>query len=290
MALRTLTIEATNEAYHETFLRFVPRVFPIDFRPWYAIGGWNEAYTVFGLFDGDEMIAAAARLHMECVVHGETVMAYQLGAVGVLPALRGRGHGRAVLSYLLEATPRDAAVFLFGNPTVVDFYLRFGFKRVHEHAFAANVDIAPSPHRLHKLSREQLGHHHVVARVGQIAEPVTITFGARDYGHLAAWYLSNDYADGFYYAPAEDAVIVAQQRGDNLHLLEILAPEEVDLTTLLPQVIDAPVRTLSLGFTPDRYVLNARVVGRADEEAPLFIRGPLALGERPFLFPALART
>lgn len=290
MPLRTVTIEATDVANHPAFLRYAPRVFPVDFQPWYAIGGWNDAYTVFALFDGDEIIAAAGRTHMECVVHGETVMAYQLGAVGVLPPRRGQGHSRTVLAYLLESTPRDAPVFLFGNRDVVDYYPRFGFTRVQEHAFRAQVDIAPSPHRLHKLSREELGHHHLIARVGQIAEPVTAIFGARDYGHVAAWYLSNDYADAFFYAPAEDAVIVAQQHGDDLRLLDVLAPEEVDLRALLPQIIDAKVRTVSLGFTPDQYLQKATVSGPADQDTPLFVRGPLALGDRPFLFPALART
>jgi predicted N-acetyltransferase YhbS len=290
MTLRAVTIEASDVALHEAFLRFIPRVFPIDFRSWYAIGGWTDAYTVFALLDGDEVVASAASSRMECVVHGRTVFGHQLGAVGVSPEHRGRGLGRMVMESLLARLASDDLTFLFANESVLDFYPRFGFRRVQEHLFGAEVDIVPSRHRLHPLAADQLAHHALIAEVGRIAEPVTEYFGARDYGHSAAWYLSNFYSDCFYYTPGDDAVIVAKQAGDVLHVIDVIAPEQVDLDALLPHIVSAPVRRLELGFTPDRYVTHARVVGDAGADSPLFVRGAFSPGDLPFKYPLLAQT
>jgi predicted N-acetyltransferase YhbS len=290
MSLRAVAIEASDVALHEAFLRFIPRVFPVDFRSWYATGGWTDGYTVFALLEGDQLVASAAVSRMECVVHGRTVIGHQLGAVGVAPEQRGRSLGRRVLEHALAHLPGDDLTFLFANETVLDFYPRFGFRRVQEHRYGAEVDIVPAPHRLRTLAADQLAHHYLIAEVGRIAEPVTEHFGARDYGQTAAWYLSNFYADCFYYAPGEDAVIVAEQTGDLLHLIDVIAPEQVDLDALLPCVVSAPVRRIALGFTPDRYVTHARVLGPTGEDAPLFVRGAFSPGERPFKYPLLAQT
>ena|GEM_PF-3430567 len=61
---------------------------------------------------------------------------------GCLPSHRGRGLARVVMSAALEACG-DAPGLLFANPTVRQFYPRFGFQPWRQTLFAAGHEAVP---------------------------------------------------------------------------------------------------------------------------------------------------
>jgi predicted N-acetyltransferase YhbS len=264
----------------------VPRA---SFRRWYELGGWNEGYVAFSIADGADIVASASLQRMNIVLRGEWITGWQLGAVGVLPQWRGRGLQRQIMQRLLGSIDGKDIVFLFANDTVLDFYPLFGFKRVIENVFAAEYCVKPASEPLRALSIDRAEDLALLARVAAAAEPTTREFGARDYGGVLLWYWANFYDGCFYYCEAEDAIIVADLDGATLRICDVLARTPFDLRSYLPRVAKDAAQRVELGFTPDVWWPDARVI--ADyTDSPLFVRGAHRLPEAQFKFPMLAQT
>jgi GNAT superfamily N-acetyltransferase len=290
MSLSAITITHADAALHEAFLRYVPRVFPsIDFRAWHARGGWTDRYRVFALFDGEEILASASLFQMDLVLEGQRVRGQQLGAVGTLDSQRGRGFSRAVMERLLAHTRDDDLVFLFANDSVLDFYPRFGFSRMREQVFRMPFEARPAGEPLRTLDLSVAEDRACLARIAARAEPVTQRFGARDYGSVVLWYACNFFPRALRHVPELDAVIAVAQQGDRLHVLDVQAPGPLDLRALVPRLIEAPITSLELFFTPER-LLPAAAPSAEYTESPLFVRGPHRLPAGPFKYPVFAQT
>jgi predicted N-acetyltransferase YhbS len=289
--LRAITITHVDREWHEAYLDFVPKVFPrISFRAWYEHGGWDDGYVAFALVDGDRIVANAAVSRMNLVFRGEPSLGWQLGAVGTLPDLRGRGLQNQLIPRLLEHTGSDDLVFLFANHHVLDFYPRFGFERVRESIFVSEHRVSPSGTPLRVLELENPQDRALLQRVAAEAEPVTELFGARDYGNTVLWYWSNFYRDGLRYDAEHDAILIVDQSNDLLRVYDILSRKQLDLRSFVPRVISAPIAQVEFGFTPSRYWPTA--TPKADyTDSPLFALRPHPLpNNEHFKFPMLAQT
>ena len=290
MNLQPFIITHVDVAWHEAYLRYVPRVFPrASFRKWYERGGWDENYYAVAIRDGDEIIANASLMRMSLLLHRRELTGWQLGAVGVVPERRGAGLQREILPQALDVAGRDDVVFLFANDSVLDFYPRFGFRRAQEVVFGADHAVMPAKDRLRVLSPDCESDCKLLARVSAGAQPVTEVFGARQYGSVLLWYWTNFYQDCFYYWEECDALVIAEQDGDCLRICDVLASERIELRSCLQRVATAPVRRLEFGFTPGVWWPEARPISPYND-SPLFVRGAHDLPATPFKFPLLAQT
>lgn len=290
MSLQPLTITCRDREWHEAFIDYVPKVFPrASFRRWYHLGGWDDSYVTFAMADGADIVANASMQRMQIVLRGEWITGWQLGAVGVVPAWRGRGLSRQIMQNLLGSVDEKDFVFLFANDTVLDFYPRFGFKRAIERVFAADYRVEPGGEPLRALSIDREEDRALLAKVAATAAPISLEFAARDYGGVLLWYWANFYDGCFYYCEAEDAVIVAEHDGGSLRICDVLARTAFDLQPYLPRVAKAAAQHLEFGFTPAAWWPEARAVAEY-ADSPLFFRGGRALPDVPFKFPMLAQT
>jgi predicted N-acetyltransferase YhbS len=290
MALEHLRIRHADTGRHEAFLRYVPRVFPrIDFRPWYARGGWTEAYEAHAVADGGEIVANASVMRMRLVVGGREVRGAQLGAVGSVPEMRGRGLVRPLLERVLSQLDSEVElVLLYANERVLDFYPRFGFRRVQESAFELEVALEPAPVPAPRLDLDDRAQRAAWLAACGRSVPPTERFGARDYGSVALWHACVFYPRDVHVLGEGESYAVAVQRGDTLHLLDVAAPRRFDLLGVAPRLLRAPAGRIRFGFCPERWCPAARAVGPSDD--PLFVRGAVELPAGQFRFPMLAET
>jgi ribosomal protein S18 acetylase RimI-like enzyme len=290
MSLQPVRITHADPARHEAFLRYVPRVFPrADFRRWHALGGWTADYEAHGVADGDELVANVSVMRMRLVIDGREVRGAQLGAVGSVPERRGQGLVRPLLERVLAALDRKVElVLLYANETVLDFYPRFGFRRVPERVFELEAALLPAPTPAPRLSLDDPAQRARWLDACARALPPTERFGARDYGAIALWHVCNFHPRDAYVLEGGDAYAVAVQRGDTLHLLDLAATRPFDLLAAIPGLLHGPAARIRFGFCPERWCPDARAVEPGED--PLFVRGDLSLPTEPFAFPALAHT
>ncbi len=274
-------------ALQAAFCDYVPQVFQrIDFRRWREWGQWNDDYRAFALLEDGRVLANVSVMRMRLRLQGREVTGFQLGAVGCLPSHRGLGLSRKVMEAALDFCGQTP-VLLFANPTVRDYYPRFGFAPWRQELFAAPHEAVPEGVPAPTLDLSDARVRAGLAALSNEGLPVTERFGARDYSNIATWYAANGFARPLRRL-AEDAWVFADVEGDTLHIDDIFAREPFDLRAQLPRLIDRPIRSIQFGFTPERWWPEATVAGE-DLEADLFVRGP-SLSREPHRFPVLAHT
>jgi predicted N-acetyltransferase YhbS len=286
--LPLLSLGGSDSNWHAAYCAAVRAVFArADFARWIAWGEWGADYRAFAVVDATRIVANAAVTRMQLIVNGSLVEAFQIGAVFCLPTHAGQGLARRVLDAAL-AHCGGAPVLLFGNPTVRDFYSRFGFAPRQEHAFVARYSCAPAAVPAPTLDPADPV---VRARIHALAAnglPESERFGARCHGRILTWYCANGFARPLRQL-APDLLLVAGIEGDTLHIDAVLATTEQSLEPLIARIIDQPIRQIRFGFTPDRWWPSARVAG-VDSESDLFLRGFRSMPATPHAFPLMART
>lgn len=271
---------------HADWCRLIRSVFTrADFARWIERGCWDDAYRAFVLYDGDTPVANVSRTRMRLLLDGEERRGWQLGAVCTRPEFRGRGLGRRLMEAALGDCGDDP-LLLFANPTVLDFYPRFGFVPREEWVFEAEHVATPAGTPAPVLDAADPA---VRARIRELAadgRECTQRFGARGHGDILLWYLAN----GFAPAPREPrpgTLVLCTREEDCLVVHDVLSEDGIDFSALIPALIDTPIRRLRFEFTPERLWPQARAVA-IDTEADLHVRGFVPSG--PHKFPRLAQT
>ena len=146
LGLKILRIRSTDVDWHLQFIAHVQEIFrPNHWRLWRDRGGWTTDYEIFALLDGDRIVSTIGRSRMQLVNNGHAISGYQLGAVGTLPHYRGHGLARRLMEEIVgELDHPDQPIILYANDSVVDFYPRFGFRRVAQKQYLVEVSIAPA--------------------------------------------------------------------------------------------------------------------------------------------------
>lgn len=288
--LEALRITHAARAWHQPFFSHVGQVFQgVDFRRWGALGGWTEAYEVFALAVGAEIVASIGRTRMRLVVDGQEATGFQLGAVSTREGHRGEGLSRRLIEAVLaDLDHPDQPVILFANPRVLDFYPRFGFRPVDQHRFTAPVGIAPAAIPAPVLDMARTDDRALLAAIAGRATPVNRCFAARDYFPILLWHLC-DRPMRVHHLKPFDGVAVVSEEASRLTLHDLQAPRPFPLAEALPSLVTAPAREIAFGFDPGDWWPGATPSG-PDPESYLFVRGRPAPGAGPLRFPDLAQT
>jgi predicted N-acetyltransferase YhbS len=283
-------IRHSDSVWHSRFFNFEASIFGgRTFFDWGARGGWGDRYDVFAMVVDDRIVSTVGRTSMRYVINGEARNGYQLGAVATHPDHRNRGLARRLMKTVLDEldTP-DQPIILFANSSVLDFYSRFGFRRLAQTDFIGHVDLrpaatlAPSLDLANPTDRAWLADH--CARAGAIGQ----RFAARDYYGPLLFHLTRQPRMVFR-LDSFAAVVITQQDGERLLIEDLLATRPFSLTDTLPHVCTQPVRRIEFGFHPETWWPDAKSQA-LDEDGWLFVRGAAAEVKEPIRFPDLAQT
>ena len=238
----------------------------------------------------NQIISTVGRAAMRYVITGKMRKGYQLGAVATHADHRKRGLARLLMNKVLsELDAPDQPVILFANPSVLDFYPRFGFRRLAQARFIVHVDLrpasalAPSLDLARPTDRAWLADH--CARAIAIGQ----RFAAGDYYPAMLYHLTHR-PRTILRLDLFGAVVIVRQDGDRLLLEDLLPTRRFRLTDALPHVCAQPVRTLEFGFHPEAWWPDAESQTLDDDGAALFARGEAAEVGAPIRFPDLAQT
>ncbi|XDD49366.1 GNAT family N-acetyltransferase [Leptospira sp. WS92.C1] len=198
----------------ENFFQFTPKaLYGADFRLWYELGFWRDFYIPYSLFDKNEMISNVSVCEMRILLNGEKFNAVQLATVGTLPKFRNRGLSRRLMNQVLQDYDKHSAFFfLFGNEDVLDFYPKWGFRKVEEFCFVWKKPSQFFSTRASLVYRAlnwfQKSNRDLFDRYATMSLPVTNRFGVVNYGPILAFYGLYAYPNDFYHFPELDAIIV----------------------------------------------------------------------------------
>jgi predicted N-acetyltransferase YhbS len=286
-------IRHSDRAWHDRFSEFDASVFKDGggtFSAWGARGGWVEGYDVLAMVVDDRIVGTVGRTSMRYAINGVERNGYQLGAVATHVAHRNRGLARRLMDKVLgELDAPDQPVVLFANSSVLDFYPRFGFRRLAQAGFTGHADVRPADTLAPGLDLAKPTDRAWLADHCAKASAIGRRFAARDYYSAMLFHLTRQPRMVFR-LDLFGAVVIVRQDGDRLLIEDLLAIRPFRLADALPHVCALPVRTLEFGFHPEAWWPEAESRALDDDDSPLFVRGAAAELEAPIRFPDLAQT
>ena len=285
-------IRHSDRAWHDRFFDFAASIFEggRTFSAWGARGGWVDGYDVFAVVVDDQIVSTVGRQSMRYVINGKERSGYQIGAVATHADHRNRGLARSLMNKVLgELDTPNQPVILFANSSVLDFYPRFGFRKLAQSSFIGHIDVHPTGTLAPRLDLAQSTERAWLADHCARASAVGLGFTARDYYPTILFHLTRQPRIAFRLDPF-GAVMIVQQHGDRLLIEDLLATRPFRLKDALPYVCSQPVHTLEFSFHPEAWWPNAESQALDDGGSPLFARGAAVEVEEPIRFPDLAHT
>lgn len=285
-------VDPQDPDLRNAYFEYTEAVFPgTDFRTWYDQGFWVDDYTPHCILDNGTIAANVSAARMRLIVDDREIRAVQLGAVGTLPAYRGRGLARLLMQHVLvEYAASSDLIFLFANDDVLDFYPRFGFERCTETRFISTTNLPEPSYAARRLDLRREDDLELARDVVNRRLVLTRRFGAGGYGWVTFWHFLNLYPKNLHYIQEVDAIFVVSEENGQAHIHEVIHTQAIDLPSMLPRVLLGPrIQAVSYHFPPDvlAYTFDET---RACDDAPLFVRGRFDPGHRHYRLPVTAQT
>jgi GNAT superfamily N-acetyltransferase len=273
-----------NPAYERQFDELIKEVFCFSFAPWFDRKLWDERYESYSIIQDGTMLSNVCICKTDMLIRGQTIRAHQFGAVATRESERGKGLSRLLMDYILSLYP-DVPAFLYANPSVIDFYPRFGFRQAPALLPGIVVTINNTLGRAIKYSPDDeliihmLGGRRIYSSIADSVntQPVQI------------FHLLTDYRDDIYYLPKCGAMIVAEQELGRLFLADVVTPEPISFDELKKELPFSGVAYVEFGFCPDWLGVDPQWERADAGKEPFFLRGNWDLPEA-YRFPAMSAT
>ncbi len=280
-----------NDAYRASFNQLAKLVFGIDFDPWYNAGYWDDNYVCFSYLDDDKVVANVSISRLNMTVKGKPQRAIQVSTVMTHPDYRGKGlAGRLVRAALEHNAGTYDLAYLFANPSVLEFYPRFGFKRVQQNQFSAEVlQLSPAVTQPRKLDLSSPADLETLLRLTNQRVPVSQTIGVSDDQWLLMFYCTMVFGRHLHYLPELDAAVIYRQEDNVLHLIDIFSTKPFDVDEIIGAILPAGVKTIKFHFTPEGTKLDVLCEDWQSEDGLFILPAGFKLPER-FMFPTLSQA
>jgi len=261
----------------------------LNFETWYQNGYWNDHYNPYSIVINEKVAANVSVNLIDFIWNGQRKHFIQLGTVMTEESFRNQGLIRQIMHEIdLDYKENTDGIYLFGNDSVLDFYPKFGFRKVMEYQYTKpfstfkECSVVPVPME-NKKDWEKL----------ESAMKQSVSYSRfRMVGNdsLIMFYITGFMQGNVYYDSKHDAYIIAEIDSDTLTVHDIFSPEKYPMDDIFAE-FGQEVRHIVLGFTPiDRtgYTISAF----REEDCSLFVKGREFDGfeEDQVIFPTLSHA
>jgi ribosomal protein S18 acetylase RimI-like enzyme len=291
MDLKLVADYRDDKALRHSFNELTQTIFKFDLESWYSRGYWTGMYVCHTLMDGTRAAANVSVAKQDFLVQGELKKAIQVGTVMTHPDYRGLGLAGKLMDHAIERYSGNCDfMFLVANKSVLDFYPRYGFTRIGMNTFTYFPASQGSPlanlRRLSPANSEDLA---TIERLARDRAPVSPVFAPQNDWALLMFHLTGPYAEGIYYLPDYDALVVMNVEAGAAEIFDIISPRPFRQSDMVAAVLPPDVSKVQLHFTPDDSLAGV-VVGEWVAEDGLFIRPASFSLPRPFCFSPLSQS
>lgn len=253
----------------------VQEIFDFSFAPWFERKLWNDRYESYSIIENKRMPANICIYKTEMNVSGSPFNSLQFGGVATRKDERGKGLSRLLMEHILAKYPGIPA-FLGANPSVTEFYPRFGFRPVQtyrpfietaiENGNCESIKLCPDDAALINAIHSRKMYSHAMDSLNTQS--------------IQIFHLLLDYPDAIYKLPGCGAVVIAEQKEDELFIADVIAQAPVRFDAIQKELPFKAVRIVEFGFNPDWKPVDMR-------REPYFIRGEWNLPTK-FRFPIMS--
>jgi len=273
-----------NPEYEAMFDNLIQEVFGFSFAPWLEEGLWDERYESYSIIENGVMLSNLCILKMEMIVRGEKVNAIQMGAVATRENQRGRGLSRKLMQHVLELY-QSTLIYLAANPSVADFYPKFGFKQAHFYTPEIKAEINNNQVKIVKCEADDVEFITAIENRGCFSNELDCT----NTQPTQMFHAIMEYEDDIYFLPDVDVVVIAKQEDNELFIADVIAKNPVSFEELKKFLPFNSVESVEFGFNPDWLGISPEWTPMDMDEDLFFIKGNWNLPKQ-CIFPTMSGT
>ena len=249
-----------NAIYRKSFNALARKTFSIDFEKWYEAGFWNDRYVCYSFLDKNQVVANVSANILNWVFRGNSLNVIQIGTVMTHPDYRKKGLASQLMRHVLDTYENRCDLFyLFGEPSVQQFYKSFGFTSVQETQYQFNIKASGNKRdRLRRLDLSAAADLDIIRRLTAERVPLSGQFWVDHAQSILAWHLLNVYPDEIYYIEQLDAIVLFKAEGEVVHLHDIVCRKAVSVEQIIGFLVPDGDYRVILHFTPDQPKLYSR--------------------------------
>ena len=284
-----------EKKWRDSFNLLTQKTYRFDFERWYQGGYWEDNCILYSLADGDKVVANVTVNVIDFRVLGLEKTFVQLGTVMTDPEYKKQGLSRLLMEkVMLDWQDKCELIYLFANDAVLDFYPKFGFIVVNEYQARYRLKAAGKRHAFRTMDMEDVNDRDLLFHTAQKAVPL-FKISMKDNAGLVMFYAHYfdlfSVRDFLYYVADLKAVVLAEYEGETMILYDILAPENVDIKTIIDTMALENTREVYLRFmpeNPDDYEISLY----KEDNSTLFVQaaGSSWFEDDQLIFPLLSHT
>ncbi len=276
-----------DERLKASFNDLAIKTFGLDFRDWYNKGYWNDQYIPYSFVKEGKVIANASISKMSLVINGERLNGIQIGTVMTDENYRKQGLSKQLMQEILKKY-EDACdvMYLFANNSVLDFYPKFGFTRIHESEFS--LDLTKKPIQSNKANIQRLTMEQDLAILENYAKNRQVNSSIVDVEQnesLLMFYFTIVFHHAIYYLKDLETIVLMEENDGVLNIYDIISIQPFDAETVLASVVKDTTKKVVFYFTPDFAIEGMTATIMPNDDDALFVLSKKPLLKGNFMFP-----
>ena len=277
--------------YRLSFNKLANDTFGVDFEKWYQFGFWNNTYVCYSYINQNEVVVNVSVSNLDVIIDGKEMKALQVGTVMTHPDYRGNGLSKSLMDIVLkEYEPKCDFIYLFANKNVLDFYPKFGFRKMKQCHFSIDVTRKSEHVKARKLDITKKGDIEIVRRISQERIPVSQILGVKNGESILTWYCLNVYNENLYYLKEDDVIVIYNIEAEVLHLYDIMSKNKIELNNILGKIINDEVKKVFFYYSPDYSDIQVSRVDYDDPNDTLFVKPLLLNISKDLAYPITAHA
>ncbi|GAA3347941.1 GNAT family N-acetyltransferase [Deinococcus persicinus] len=276
-----------DDRLKESFNDLAIKTFGLDFRYWYNKGYWNDQYIPYSFVQEGKVIANASVYKMSIRINGEQLKGIQIGTVMTDEHYRHQGLAKQLMLHIMkEYEGACDFMYLFANETVLDFYPKFGFTRIHESEFS--LDLTASPIQRQQTSVQQLTVEQDLALLEDYAKNRYIhssMIAVEQNESLLMFYCTLVFPHAIYYLEELETIVFMEEEEGVLNIFDIISLQPIHIEELLANIVKDSTQKVVFYFTPEFTLNGMTATIQPNDDDALFVLSKKAILQGNFMFP-----
>ncbi|MBY0122790.1 GNAT family N-acetyltransferase [Bacillus sp. S/N-304-OC-R1] len=253
----------------KSFNELAINTFGIEFEDWYKLGYWTEKYQPYSLMQNGKIVANVSVNIIQLIINNRSVQAIQIGTVMTDKQYQNRGYSRVLMEKVLKDFSHIDVMYLFANQTVLDYYPKFGFKRMNETLYSIPYSYRGKKKCIKSLDGTREEDLEFIYQFAKKRAPVSASFATSATEELLMFYALKVFTHDFYYLENLNTIVICQSEGSNLHVYDIISVGQPDLIQIIDQLAAEETTKVILHFTTDAKGVQME---KYESENVLFVR------------------
>lgn len=253
-----------NDKYRKSFNELALKTFCLDFNEWFEKGFLDDKYINYSFLREDKIVANVSINKFNIIYNGKVNKAIQLGTVMTDEEYRNNGLIRKLMDIILKEYEAYDLIYLFANKNVLDFYPKFGFKKVLEGKYEmdanqiANIQLN---HNIMKLELDNEEHKNIVKKI--VRNRVTLSqklCAIKDEWPLYI-HCNYEFKEDLYYLKDKNIIVILRRNNNIVTLYDILSEKNFDLDEIIEKIIQEDDEKIRFEFVPEsnKYSINFKL-------------------------------